>query len=227
MNAGGAMIRSLFWCNDPEQEDLVQTQSMSKEILTNFNTEFQRQQDALGDSSDQIKCWTQSFKDLCLESRKQRKPILAFVTKNNSEAAMQAAAKPIHLASAVREQIKEDFMCVGFTMEDTPMDAMANVINLAASGPQTQACLYFVVVTHEWQVKFLKRIDLQGEATNTANLYSFVQESSSMFKFIAEEDPHYAQVEILQNAGIIPVNHQQRRPQSAMGGLVANSRPVD
>ena len=67
-----------------------------------------------------------------------------------------------------------------------------------------------MVVSHDWKVQFLKRIDLQGEGTSSADLYNFVQESKDLFSFIAEEDPAYARVELLQNAGLIPVDHSQR-----------------
>ena len=66
------------------------------------------------------------------------------------------------------------------------------------------------MVSHEFEVKLLKRIDLNGGATSSEAIYNFLADSKTLFDIMAEEDPQYAQVELLQNAGIIPVNHGGR-----------------
>ena len=63
----------------------------------------------------------------------------------------------------------------------------------------------------------MKKIVLT-EATETTELFEFLNESKNLFEIMAEEDPAYQHVDMLQNAGLIP-------PQSQMGGNMP--RPVD
>ena len=53
--------------------------------------------------------------------------------------------------------------------------------------------MYFVVISHDMQVKLLKRIDLNGQATTSEQFYNFIADSKSLFDIIAQEDPAYAQ----------------------------------
>ena len=57
-----------------------------------------------------------------------------------------------------------------------------------------------------------------SEATETADLYSFLSESKNLFDIMAQEDPAYQHVDLLQNAGLMPL-------QSQMGSN--RPRPVD
>ena len=49
--------------------------------------------------------------------------------------------------------IAEGFIFSGFTVEQPPIEQLANLINLGGS----QAALYFVVVQHDAKVQFLRR----------------------------------------------------------------------
>ena len=100
-------------------------------------------------------------------------------------------------SSSVKDLIKEKFLVCGFTIDELPLPQFGQLINLQASGPNTKACLYFVVVSHEFQVKMLKRVDLDGEATPSQVIFNFLQDSKTLFDIMAEEDPAYAQVELL------------------------------
>ena len=52
----------------------------------------------------------------------------------------------------------------------------------------------------------LKKIELNN-STPSADLYAFLTESKTLYDIMVEEDPAYAQVEVLQNAGILPVQN--------------------
>ena len=96
-------------------------------------------------------------------------------------------------------------------MTNPPMPAFETLIRMPEN---CNAVLYFAVVTHEMKVQFMKK-QIMTEATETAELYNFLSESKSLFDMIAQEDPAYQHVDMLQNAGLMPLQSQmgRNRPQ--------------
>ena len=132
-----------------------------------------------------------------MRSRSTKKPILTLVLADDSNQSFAQALQPLFASAAAVENIKSNFLVTGFTMDEPPMHQFGNLINLQASGPNTKACLYFVVISHDYKVKLLKRIDLEGSQTSSEGVYNFLVDSKSLFDIMAEEDPQYAQVELL------------------------------
>ena len=164
----GRALSTLFWCSDPEEEELQNTDQQSLQVLSAFAEEFEQQQLTILGSNQanrKIEGWKESFQNLCLKSRRSKKPILAFVLENATNATFGTALRPVLNSSAACDVIKSDFLVTGFTVAEPPMPQFESLINLKASGQQTKACVYFCVVSHEMQVKLLKRIDLNGDAT--------------------------------------------------------------
>ena len=122
---------------------------------------------------------------------------MSFVLEGDNNESFAAALQPVLTSSSAREMIKSDFLVTGFTIADFPLPQFQSLVNLKISGQATKACLYFIVVSHEFEVKLLKRIDLNGGATSSQAIYNFLQDSKTLFDIIAQEDPAYAQVELL------------------------------
>ena len=73
--------------------------------------------------------------------------------QNNSRECFRHALTNLANADAAQEMIAEGFIFSGFTVEQPPIEQLANLINLGGS----QAALYFVVVQHDAKVQFLRR----------------------------------------------------------------------
>lgn len=113
--------------------------------------------------------------------------------------------------------IKESFLFAGFSAAQPPIEQFADLINLGTA----QAILYFVVVQHDAKVQMLRRQNL-AVATGGEVVYNFVQECSSLFTIMLEEDPGYIQHQMMQDAGIMPVaggGGSARRSSSRAGSM--------
>jgi len=72
-------------------------------------------------------------------------------------------------------------MLTGFDLANPPIPALETLVRLPEN---CNAMLYFAVVTHEMKVQLMKK-HLMSEATETAELYSFLSESKSLFDIMA------------------------------------------
>lgn len=77
-------------------------------------------------------------------------------------------------------------------------------------------CMFILFVKVDANISVLHRvrqIELLDENTFLGKLHEY----SSLFEFMAEEDPEYRMVQHLQNAGILPVNHGPQHDEPVIG----------
>lgn len=85
--------------------------------------------------------------------------------------------------------------------------------------------MFVLFIKYNANISVLHRVR-QPELLDENVFLGKLQEYSSLFEFMAEEDPEYRLVEDLQNAGILPVNHGNANDQPMLGqrprGVSAN-----
>ena len=92
--------------------------------MTEFAADFDRQQMAiLGEDRAQGKLdiWRESFQNLCIKSRRKKKPILTFVLQDKSNESFRVALQPVFQSSAALDAIKSEFIVAGFAIDELPM----------------------------------------------------------------------------------------------------------
>ena len=104
---------------------------------------------------------------------------------------------------SVNEMMVNNFIFTGFVMTELPLPQFETLLNL---GEDVRAVLYFAVVTHEMKVQFMRKLKMK-ETTETSEIFNFLEESKNFFDIMAQEDPAYRGVEMLQNAGILPIQN--------------------
>ena len=123
------------------------------------------------------------------------------VMRDTNPACFRHALSALVLADAAQKMISDSFILCGFSLAQPPIEQLGSLINLG----NAQAALYFVVVQHDAKVQLLRRQDLREGETQGEDLYNFLQESLSLFTIMAEEDPAYMRMDMMQNAGLMPV----------------------
>ena len=137
--------------------------------------------------------WSESFSKLCLTSMRTKKPMLVLVLKDGTPENYKAGLTTFTRTASVNEMVNNNFMFTGFVMTELPLPAFETLLNL---GDDVRAVLYFAVVTHEMKVQFMRKIQMT-ETTETAEVFSFLDESKNFFDIMAQEDPAYQRVEML------------------------------
>jgi hypothetical protein len=67
--------------------------------------------------------------------------------------------------------------------------------------------LWVLSVLHDHNIQVNSRVSTSTSFT-ASQLSSFLQENLSLFKFQIEEDPDYRRIQVLQDAGLVPVTTQ-------------------
>lgn len=164
----------------------------SSETIQRFNTDFDTNYATVASGTRcGITKYLGSFQKMCVKSREQKKPILLLITRTNSRDCFKQALEGLAQADAVQEMVEEGFIFTGFTIDRPPLVQLENFINLSSSA---QAALYFVVVSYEAKVQFLRRQQIFRNSTADEiadKIFTFVQECQNLYSIMLEEDPGY------------------------------------
>ena len=121
---------------------------VSSEAMQHFRNKFEEQyREAVGQPSG-IEVYAESFHRLCINSRRDKKPVLALVTRNSDDECFRLAFASFSQADAARDMIKDRFIFTGFSMDRLPIEQFGEIIHLGRAA----AALYFIVVSHDAKV---------------------------------------------------------------------------
>ena len=135
-----------------------------------------------------LQLFAESFQRLCMKARRDKKPILVLVTRNQQDECFRQAITPISQAEAARDMINERFILSGFSLDSAPVEQLRQAISLG----NAEATLYFAVVQHDAKVQMLRKLNL-STTTSGSDLYDYLSEVANLFQILAEEDPGYLQ----------------------------------
>jgi len=143
---GSAVGRTIFWCNRADEAHEITADNASARIFSECGQAIGRHLVPPTNQQPRVKIWRESFSKLCLASRAGRRPILALVLREESDAHAQQAAKFLNDAqdSAINELLQAEFVLVAFTMSNPPIGELGNIFKMG----QSDLSLIFAHVTH-------------------------------------------------------------------------------
>lgn len=148
-----------------------------------------------------------SFYNLCEESRRRRKPVLVLMIRSKTSLAQHNTVhRSLLIPEHIRTTINNQYLVYGIYERATDEN-----LNRALPFPaEARVALFVLFVHHDANIQVASRLAGRGLGDFSASLVSqFLDENMQLFNLIAEEDPEYRRVSILQDAGLLPVTPGQ------------------
>ena len=84
-----AIVSAISWCNSDEDE-LQNLEQSSAEAMQLFKQTFEENcARMVAGQAPRIECYAQSMYRLCIESRRQKRPVMLLVTRNQDDECFQ------------------------------------------------------------------------------------------------------------------------------------------
>ncbi|TNV84023.1 hypothetical protein FGO68_gene14995 [Halteria grandinella] len=152
-----------------------------------------------------------SFYKLCEDARRKRKPILILLlrsktSKSQHNIILRNLLYPEHL----RTTINTNFIVYGIYERPTADENLHRALTFPS---QANIALFTLFVGHDASIQVASRLAGRREGDFSVSLVAqFLDENLQLYRLIAEEDPEYRRVSILQDAGLIPVTGNGLQP---------------
>ena len=154
----GYVLSSLFWCNDRDEDELINHERHSQQVLEKFKEDFEQNYRIISSNRNlPFPFVSESFSKLCLRSMRNKKPMLIMVLKDGTPEDYRAGLTTFTRTESVNEMVSNNFIFTGFVMTELPLPAFESLLNL---GNDVRAVLYFAVVTHEMKVQFMRKLKM-------------------------------------------------------------------
>ena len=117
MNGMSSVMSSIFWCNDRDEDELVNHERDSIAVAQKFRNDVTQNYRVIS-NNQQLKFnpWSESIPKLCIASIRNKKPILALVLKDGSPDDFRAGLSTFTRTDAATDLIAEKFLFTGFDM---------------------------------------------------------------------------------------------------------------
>eukprot|EP00347_Sterkiella_histriomuscorum_P016338 403353573 len=156
-----------------------------------------------------IRFFERSFLELCEMAREQKKPMLVFMLNEQDEETFRFTANALQ-NDQVQHILNNQFLNYGMFRDRVDVN-LQRVLNF----PQlTTLCVWMLTVGHDQNITIQSRHHGMADEFMPEHFLNFINQNLSLYRVIAEEDPEYQRIQILQDAGIIPVQNRSGRQSS-------------
>ncbi|CDW77100.1 fas-associated factor 1 [Stylonychia lemnae] len=165
-----------------------------------------------------VKFFDSSFHELCEKSREQKKPLLIVMLNEQDEETFRFTANAFS-NQEVQSLMNNDFLIYGMFKER----AEANLQRELKFPANATLCVWMLTVGHDQNITIQSRHGGMADEFMPENYLPYLHQNLVLYRIIAEEDPDYQRIQILQDAGIIPIDARPSHRGSSIFGSDSQS----